>query len=67
MSDTWKTVIVLVINAVVAVLFAIAGEQSWDLAWYVPVTGVIVIVLDTLAGIKWIPPKRPSNDTGGSS
>lgn len=67
MSDKMKKLIVIVINLVAAALLALADLYGWNIGWYGAVTGIIVIVLDTWAGIEWIPPKKASNQTGGTS
>jgi hypothetical protein len=66
MSDQVKRLIVLVLNLVASAILGLAAIYGWPIEWWGAVTMIVVIVLDTWAGIEWIPPKRPSNDTGGS-
>lgn len=67
LTDKTKAIIVLVINAVVAVILGLAAQLGWELNWWQPVVAVLAILLDTWLGIQWVPPKKPSNSTGGSS
>ena len=53
-----KAVIVLVLNLVAAAVLGFASIYGWDLALWVPVTSMVVIVLDTVLGIVWIVPRK---------
>ena len=53
-----KAVIVLVLNLVAAAVLGFASIYGWDLALWVPITSMVVIVLDTVLGIVWIVPQR---------
>lgn len=66
-SDTWKAVIVLVINLVAAAVLGFAEIFGWSLELWMPISAMLVIVLDTVFAIQWVPPKKPSDTTGGSS
>ena len=57
-SDKVKAMIVLVINLVAAAVLGFASIYEWDLALWVPVTSMVVIVLDTVLGIAWVVPQR---------
>jgi hypothetical protein len=67
MSDTTKKILVILLNVIASAILAFAEVFGWGLEWYVPVTMMLVIILDTWVGIQWVPPKKPSNETGGSS
>lgn len=66
-SKTWKAVIVLVVNLVAAAVLGFADIFGWTLDLWMPITAMLVIVLDTVFAIRWEPPKKPSDTTGGSS
>jgi len=53
-----KAVIVLVLNLVAAAVLGFASIYGWDLALWVPVTSMVVIVLDTVLGIAWVVPRK---------
>lgn len=59
MSETAKGLIVLALNTAAAVVLGLADIYAWTLDWWVPVTMIIVIILDTWAGIKWVVPNKP--------
>lgn len=65
MSDTTKKLLVLGLNLVAALVLGLSEIYGFGLPWWGAVTTIVVIVLDTWAGIEWIPPKKPSNKTGG--
>jgi len=58
MSDKAKMLIVLALNLVAGGILGLAGIYDWALPWWGSVTAIGVIVLDTWAGIEWIPPSR---------
>ena len=53
-----KAVIVLVLNLVAAAVLGFASIYGWDLALWVPITSMVVIVLDTVLGIAWVVPRK---------
>lgn len=65
MKDRTKKLIVLGLNLVAGLVLGLANIYEFALPWWGGVTTIVVIVLDTWAGIEWIPPKKPSNLTGG--
>lgn len=58
MTDQTKTVIVLALNLVAALVLGLADIYEFAIPWWAAVTGIVVIVLDTWAGIEWIPPSK---------
>lgn len=58
LGDKAKAVIVLAINLIAAAVLGFAAIYNWDLALWVPVTSMIVILLDTLLGISWVVPRK---------
>lgn len=59
MSDTTKKIIVLALNLAAGLVLGLADIFSYTLEWWGAASAIVVIVLDTWAGIEWIPPKRP--------
>lgn len=58
MNDATKKVIVLALNLIAGLILGLADIYSVALPWWGAVTAIVVIVLDTWAGIEWIPPKK---------
>jgi hypothetical protein len=58
MTDKTKTVIVLALNLVAGLVLGLADIYGFPIPWWGAVTGIVVIVLDTWAGIEWIPPRK---------
>jgi len=58
MTDQVKKILVLALNLIAGAVLGLASIYGWDLPWWGSVTGIAVIVLDTWAGIEWIPPNR---------
>lgn len=61
MSEQTKKIIVLALNLVAGLILGLSDVYGYALPWWGAATTIVVIVLDTWAGIEWIPPKKPKN------
>lgn len=59
-SETTKSLIVLAINLVATLILGLAAIYGWELALWQPITAMVVLMLDTVLGIRWIVPTRKS-------
>lgn len=66
MTDKLKRIIAYLLTAIAAGILAFAEIFGWDLPDWSAIMNVIVIIASQVFGIEWIPPKRASNETGGS-
>lgn len=58
LSDKVKAIILLAIQLIAAAVLGFAEIFGWTLELWIPITTMIVIMLDTVLGIVWIVPER---------
>ena len=66
LSDRVKRIISVVLTILATAILGFAEIFGWALPNWATITDIVVLLLASILGIVWVPPKKPANDTGGS-
>jgi len=64
-GDKAKRIIAVVLTVLATIVLGAAQIFGWELPQWATITDVIVLLVAAIFGIEWVPPKKPSNKTGG--